>query len=536
MAAGIPTNLTELNQFRQLAQEQCNAAVTAMETAYISQRPISTLSYEETQIATRVLRSLPTPPPGPIPFATLLSRRPTDEEVAEQVVPEPAPLSEWQAVAVLQTLYRNCRENFLPDPDLTFSPTEFYGRLENHFDRAMLPYSEFPSHCITREDQLQRLQDVAHQQDDLQATAFANAQALIARAPAQEVVHGVLRGENPAGLGTVADLDLSALNLGVVPRFIKPFFGLQSLNLDNNQLTWVPYLAGLEQLTTLSLRDNHLTRVPRAGLLPESLVNMHLDNNQIVMFEPITRPNLTAITVTGNPLLVHPSLDAVPFNQASLVHLPQTIAHFRAQSEQLPAGSYPGTLYSHLLSNPLSSLGEAVPAATQALFDQLPASAKGAIYGQIWALSGSPGGDPQFGANHVFDNGQLFMAAVHNAILALADTRLAHLSTPEFTNTALKKLVSVSLEQLPAEIQGQIYGRIWQEDRSPMGDMQYGKNHALDDLVRFQAIFNEFVPEDTTEPAGLAIRALINNFAGSSTKQNMPLLVAAVNATYSPAV
>ncbi|MES2122111.1 MAG: hypothetical protein V4492_04960 [Chlamydiota bacterium] len=502
-------------------------AILSTQKAFVGQQNPLDLGYAESQIAARVLQSL-TLTNAPLPLASLLDGTPVEGEI-------PAPqYSDWRAIAFVQRQL----DALLPERD--FQPIDFYDRLETLWDRQMLPYERFPDFCLTRQEEITELQAFGDEQNVLQQTALTRSQGVIARDTAagalsvsQTALHSAVQGQPVATPGMVTTVDLNNVNMGVVPRFIRQFSNLETLSLNGNGLTWVPYLGDLEQLTTLSLTDNHLTKLPMEGLLPEHLVNLHLDRNLIVVAQPYEdRATLANVTLADNPILCRPENDAPVFSQANLVALPLTVSYFQDQNDlvgEVTAASPLAHLYSMVVESGIEALALPVPAETQALFNALPDAVKGQVYGQIWTLSGGPMGDPLFGQSHVFDNGQLFLGALHNAILSLADTRLVPQQTAEFGNSALKKILSEALTRLPTAQVNQLYGQIWQNAGSPMGEPHYGRNHVLDSLAGFQTAFTTVVPADSTEPVAVEIFNLIRNFGAQGTKQNVALMALALD-------
>ncbi len=550
MAAGIPRDLNGLhariqeleNTFQQGVdaskaahrarvgelETECEAAVLATQIAYIGQRDPQDLGSVENEIATRVLESLELTNAA-LPLQSLIDGTPLEGEVC---APQ---YSEHRVLAFLERQI----DYYFPQ-QVRFGSEDFYDRLETLWDRQMLPYERFPDFCITRQDEIADLQALGTEQNLLQQTAQQRALGVIHRdnstgAPlsvSQTALHNAVQSQPVAAPGMVTTVDLNDLNMGVVPRFIRQFSNLETLSLNGNGLTWVPYLGNLERLTTLSLSDNFLTKMPMGGLLPESLTHLNLDRNRIVVHLPYEDRDDLTVTLADNPILCRHENDAPVFTEANLDSLPLTVGFFEEQKEfvgEITAASPLAHLYSTVLDSGVAALGAAVRMETQVLFNALPDAVKAHVYGQIWLLSGSPVGDPQFGQNHVFDNGQLFFGALHNAILALADSRLVPQQTAEFGNGALRKMISEAITRLPLAQQHELYGLIWQNAGSPMGEPNYGRNHILDSLAGFQAAFNAVYQSGTTEPAALEISGLIHNFGAQRTKQNVALMALALD-------
>ena len=116
-------------------------------------------------------------------------------------------------------------------------------------------------------------------------------------------------------LTSLTDLDLEDNSIGSIEG-LSPLTGLQRLNLNaNHRLTDVTPLAGLTQLTHLSLSRNRIVDVtPLAGLT--QLQTLTLDRNRIADFDPIA--SLTA-TVTKEAQKADPVVKIPDANLRSAV-------------------------------------------------------------------------------------------------------------------------------------------------------------------------------------------------------------------------
>lgn len=393
-------------RLQHLAQQRRDA-VSAVEAGFLSQLEPTSAAPEEVEIALRHLSTLQFSE-GVLPLGALASAAPLPEEVPPVVAP-----------GFFSSLIFSAPQQ--PDP----TAAGFYDRLSKHWDRHLLPHDAFPTRFITNAEQLQGLQWVGTQQAASQQDALNNAQALIARetvegvelTDSQKAVHAAITETPVAQPAAVTSLELNTLNLGVVPRFILQFGNVQSLSLNGNGLTWVPYLGNLERLVSLSLAGNMLTKAPLSDMLPRSLQNLDLSYNQIVVYQaPADRPDL-AVTLEGNPLLCNVATSAVPFTHENLHLLPQTLEFFRTvidRSVESPLAK----LHFMLLDLPNEMLTQSVTGNAVQAFYALPEMDRAKVLAEIWKLSGSPVGDPHFGTKNVFNNVLLLMGAVHNALLA----------------------------------------------------------------------------------------------------------------------
>eukprot|EP00873_Tetraselmis_striata_P038843 jgi/Tetstr1/459107/TSEL_004557.t1 len=127
-------------------------------------------------------------------------------------------------------------------------------------------------------------------------------------------VHGnnVSSLEGVAGLGALTDLNLSS-NLLTSTRALAALTRLTKLNLASNQLAEVEGLAGLPSLTSLVLAHNYIASL--ASLLPQpgglqQLTTLDLRNNRLEAPQELSYVagcgQLTALRLSGNPLAYMP--------------------------------------------------------------------------------------------------------------------------------------------------------------------------------------------------------------------------------------
>eukprot|EP00873_Tetraselmis_striata_P007364 jgi/Tetstr1/427628/TSEL_017753.t1 len=127
-------------------------------------------------------------------------------------------------------------------------------------------------------------------------------------------VHGnnVSSLEGVAGLGALTDLNLSS-NLLTSTRALAALTRLTKLNLASNQLAEVEGLAGLPSLTSLVLAHNYIASL--ASLLPQpgglqQLTTLDLRNNRLEAPQELSYVAgcglLTALRLSGNPLAYMP--------------------------------------------------------------------------------------------------------------------------------------------------------------------------------------------------------------------------------------
>ena len=144
-------------------------------------------------------------------------------------------------------------------------------------------------------------------------------------------------------ISSVKHLDLSNLELGAIPPQILKFTNLETLILDNNQISVIPDLMPLLDLEYLSLNNNNIRVIPdslgfcsqlfhlslnnnKISVIPTMLVNtdraenwededsedesslfcalehLSLDNNQIKEIPPINDPELRHLSLNNNKI------------------------------------------------------------------------------------------------------------------------------------------------------------------------------------------------------------------------------------------
>ncbi len=440
-----------------------------------------------------------------------------------------------------------------PHHEVNVSPTHFYIRLKEIFEREMMRPSAFPSNCITTQEEIWRLQETAAENETLQRTARERACTWIDQKRAEGApiadTHLTLRQvlNEDKSIHThssghpLKELDLSSFSLEVVPQFLWKVRYLDSLSLCNNGLTWLPDLSFMPYLRTLTLSDNRLSCCPKPKQLPQHLQKLHLDRNHIVIYDNHLDISFhhCSVTVSENPILFGSHSDLVPFTDKNLYLLPRTLDFFRNGSIEGVLTPAPplAALYFSLLNRESRDLYARVSSHTQTLFHAIPQDVKAIIYQQIWILSGSPEGDHGFGESHLFESGQSFFAAFHNAILALGEERIAHKSTPGFHNAALKTVLESLVNRLDSSLQDEVFMQIWFNDGFPVGDPDYGRHHVMDQPDKLRAALDKALSIRITSSheqnvdISRAIYALLQH-KEMPTKQNLGLLAAALDTTY----
>ncbi len=118
---------------------------------------------------------------------------------------------------------------------------------------------------------------------------------------------------NAALAAPIEKVDLSSLNLIVVPPELERLSGLRILDLSNNQLVQVPNF-NLPNLARLSLKNNRLAQVPDFNL--PNLTHLILVNNQLSQVPDFNLPHLTHFALGNNKLAQIPN-----FNLPNLIQL-----------------------------------------------------------------------------------------------------------------------------------------------------------------------------------------------------------------------
>jgi Leucine-rich repeat (LRR) protein len=159
-------------------------------------------------------------------------------------------------------------------------------------------------------------------------------------------------------LANIRKIDLSNLDLTVLPPEIAQFTKLTHLSLDNTKLIFIPeWIDQLTELTSLSLNSNQLTDLPESIGRLSSLKTLHLDDNQL-RFLPESIGKLKALTelwIDGNFLLSIPEsigqlseLRALTLSHNLLESLPQSIGNLEMLTNLL------------LTDNQIASLPESI--------------------------------------------------------------------------------------------------------------------------------------------------------------------------------
>jgi Leucine-rich repeat (LRR) protein len=115
---------------------------------------------------------------------------------------------------------------------------------------------------------------------------------------------------NAALAAPIENLDLTGLNLIVVPPELERLSGLRLLDLSNNKLVQVPNF-NLPHLTQLFLANNQLAQVPNFDNLP-NLTQLTLKNNQLVEVPNFSLLNLTCLSLANNRLAQVPNFNNLP--------------------------------------------------------------------------------------------------------------------------------------------------------------------------------------------------------------------------------
>ncbi len=99
--------------------------------------------------------------------------------------------------------------------------------------------------------------------------------------PAEDKLLWQMGDENLKSLNLSGQKDLCSNSLGLHELLSRPKLStIESLNLDNCDLTKLPNLLHLENLKRLSLRNNHFTEL-NFGLIPKSIQTLCIDGNSI---------------------------------------------------------------------------------------------------------------------------------------------------------------------------------------------------------------------------------------------------------------
>jgi Leucine-rich repeat (LRR) protein len=138
-----------------------------------------------------------------------------------------------------------------------------------------------------------------------QFTAFPNLSS------AREIRNFLNDPANATVLNSITSIDLSGLDLHLVPLEICRLTQLQELNLNDNRLTAIPDLSALTQLRVLNLRSNQLTAIPDLSALTQ-LQWLHLDYNQLSSIPDLSAlTQLRVLNLGSNQLTAIPDLSAL---------------------------------------------------------------------------------------------------------------------------------------------------------------------------------------------------------------------------------
>ena len=144
----------------------------------------------------------------------------------------------------------------------------------------------------------------------------------------------------PDWINRVSELkvDLSQFNISdILPYFIFYLTNLNTLNLNNNQLTSVPEsITRLTNLNTLNLNNNQLTSIPESITRLTNLTTLHLSYNKLTSIpESITRiTNLNKLHLNNNQISSVPgsinritNLNTLDLSYNQLIVVPESITH-----------------------------------------------------------------------------------------------------------------------------------------------------------------------------------------------------------------
>ncbi|MBS0653371.1 MAG: hypothetical protein JSR39_07585 [Verrucomicrobia bacterium] len=115
---------------------------------------------------------------------------------------------------------------------------------------------------------------------------------------------------NAEKIAHIEFLDLSGMDLKVLPPEIGSFTGLQTLNLSNNQLQLLPpEIGALARLHWIHLSNNQLQVIPSEIVSCMELVGLNLSNNQLQVLPPEigVLSKLQFLDLSNNQLQVLPS-------------------------------------------------------------------------------------------------------------------------------------------------------------------------------------------------------------------------------------
>lgn len=203
-----------------------------------------------------------TPPPGPIQLKQLVS------DIENEVTPH-------NYLNYLKELFRRIKTLYC----FTLAPQATLSILEELQEEEQKLQDE----CLLR-----IWGKILEQYEELQLPA--------ALKTAADVRNFLNNSEHAQLLHSIVAIDLSNLNLEVLPPEICRLSALQELNLQNNQLIILPCLSELTNLRVLVLQNNQLVQLPESFEALTQLEELYLAHNQLATL-PHSFSTLTSLKV-----------------------------------------------------------------------------------------------------------------------------------------------------------------------------------------------------------------------------------------------
>ena len=123
---------------------------------------------------------------------------------------------------------------------------------------------------------------------------------------ANEIRAWITNPDNALLLARITQLDFSHLNLKAIPPEVLNLPQLRVLNLNNNQITFIPEEIENSQLKVLHLENNQITSIPET-IVNSQLEGLFLDNNQITFIPvPLAKSLLRQLSLNDNQITFIP--------------------------------------------------------------------------------------------------------------------------------------------------------------------------------------------------------------------------------------
>jgi Leucine-rich repeat (LRR) protein len=278
-------------------------------------------------------------------------------------------------------------------------------------------------------------------------------------------------------LSKLSNLSFSNTQITSIPDAMGQLSQLAYLNLSNNQITSIPDAMGqLSQLTYLRLSDNQITSIPDAMGQLSQLAYLNLSNNQITsipaqigQLSKLRELHLNNNHITSIPDEIRQlsQLLCFPFFNNPILCISKAVLT-SARTKYNPIFT---TFAKALQWDAKSALAKLCLAIMQdggqamqnmpALLSHLSPEERERIFFHVWNLNKpSKMPDARWGEQHVLDNPELFMRAVHRSIVG-------------------------HLETLPQEQRDTVYRKIGQwVGKNEMEAVHWGKESATENLPR----------------------------------------------------